>query len=468
MPTIEDLLAYGLGAFAIDARRAREAAATQEAAGRAALAGAAPDAGELAQLPLISSGARAEQAGPMLSFGAEAVPFTAASARDQELQRAYRLNAIDNAAQQMSLPEQVQFVDALERARIKPDDLKTAAETEGVRAKTNNFLQFAQALAEAKAARRPLNVWEVMQGNVATGHALTPVDVQGDTVVNRYDTAAPVLGTTPLGQARIGAEQALGTYRTAAAGDETEQTRLHAAQARQQEMLADARAKLLANPDAPELLKLDALGGNHQLFKGALVKVRQKDGTEVYMRETPNVSGGFDYTPAVGPDNEPLLVPALGGGERKTALERNAQLLSDTYNLPFEDALTLARQGKGQTDAQIAQARWKAAWTEAGKDPRAMFKPDQQRALAVERYREAWGTEPPMDLIQGGSGTPNRSGQGQPARGSGAPAPAQAAGGQPAAGQTVNPQADAIRSAYRAGKLSRDEAMAQLRALGFQ
>ena len=73
-----------------------------------------------------------------------------------------------------------------------------------------------------------------------------------------------------------------------------------------------------------------------------------------------------------------------------------------------------------------------------------------------------------MDLIQGGSGTPNRSGQGQPARGSGAPAPAQAAGGQPAAGQTVNPQADAIRSAYRAGKLSRDEAMAQLRALGFQ
>lgn len=342
------------------------------------------------------------------------------------------------------------------------------AQARDEQARTANFLQVAEALRAARASGKPVSGWDVLSGNFANKLRLeSPVDVQGDTVINRYDTAAPVLSTTPLGQARIGAEQALGTYRTAAAGDETAQARLHGAQAEQAEMLAQARAKLLANPDAPELLKLDALGGNHQLFKGSLVKVRQKDGTEVYMRETPNVSGGFDYTPAVGPGNEPLLVPALGGGERKTALERNAQLLADTYNLPFEDALTLARQGKGQTDAQIAQARWKAAWTEAGKDYRAMGNPDQQRALAAERYRAAWGTEPPMELIQGGNGTPSRSGQGQSARGSGAPA--QAAGGQPAAGRAAMPPEAATLIAQANAAIARGKdknaVQARLRAM---
>ena len=332
------------------------------------------------------------------------------------------------------------------------------AQARDEQARTRNFLQVAADLQAARTAGRPVAGWDVLQGNFANKLRLdAPIAVHGDTVVNQYDTGAPVLGTTPLGQARIGAEQALAGQRTASAGDEQAQGRLHAAQADQAEMLAAARRDLLSNPNAPELLKLDALGGNHQLFKGSLVKVRKQDGTEVYMRETPTVSGGFDYTPALGPDDEPLLVPVLGGGERKTALEHNAQLLANTYKLPFEDALTLARQGKGQTDAQIAQGRWKAAWTEAGKDVRAMGKPDQQRAIAIERYRAAWGVEPPFELIQSGSGAtaaaPQRAGR--------AVNPAAPAAGQPSPAAVL---ADA-RAAVAKGA-PREAVAARLRSMG--
>lgn len=385
----------------IDAALKLRALREQEAARAAARASALDNAARLAlDTAVVSDEQRALVDVP----GAGRLGLAASAGPEQFGLDAGTLRA--NAAAQMARD---QLGQSFNLADAGLDEHKLA-QARGEQAKTLNFMQFAQALAEAKAAGRPLNVWEVMQGNVATGHALTPVDVQGDTVVNRYDTAAPVLGTTAVGQARIGAEQALGTYRTAAAGDETEQTRLHGLQGDALQARLDAIRALPT--DVNPLLRVDAAGGK-DVFKPERVKVRKPDGTEVWMNATPNLQGGFDYSPALGPDQQPLMVPASSGSGGDDLYARRARYIASTLQIPEDQALNMLLTTKGDSPANAwAKAVRAASQADFGRYARD---PEKLKVKALELYGVMYPDLPPPGDGQPAAGPAPRQAQGTPA-----------------------------------------------------
>ncbi|MFO1359620.1 hypothetical protein [Plasticicumulans sp.] len=293
------------------------------------------------------------------------------------------------------------------------------AQARDEQARTRTFLQVAQDLAAAKAAGRPISGWDVLSGNFANRQRLeAPVDVKGDTTFRPYDTAAPVIGATPLGQARIGAEQALGTYRTAAAGDETEQTRLHAAQARLQEMRAQAAEDLLNNPNAPYLLKLRALEGNTPYptnTKPEKVWAVDKSGKAGFAKAIPiiNADGSFTLQPMRNPDGS--VVEWTKEDDKQTAHMRDTEYDAARMGMTADEYKEW--QARNKLTKQAVDANFGNA-----SDPQKIA--DLISALMDAARRSAAGA------VQNRPGNPPRP---APA------APAQAAGGQPAAGRAAVP-----------------------------
>lgn len=251
-------------------------------------------------------------------------------------------------AQAAAQAAQADLAQSLALADAGVDEHKLA-QARDEQARTRNFLDVAAELAAARRSGRPVSGWDVISGNFANKLKLdTPADVQGDTVFNRYDPAAP-LATTPLGQAKIGSEQAQRDAYGASA-------RLHDAQAEQ----AAARLQAIRNlpPETDPLLRADAYAGK-DVFKPERVKVRRADGSEVYMDAIPSASGGFTYRPAQDSAGAPLLVPpsASAGGEDLYA--RRAGYIARTLQIPEASALQMLLTTREDSPA--------TAWAKAGR-----------------------------------------------------------------------------------------------------
>jgi hypothetical protein len=233
------------------------------------------------------------------------------------------------------------------------------------------------------------------------------VKLSGGTAYNRYDTENPILGETP-------ALQALGRLRNAQI--DTEGTKQQANQARagyfdSRAADVDVRRQIIEeatrNPDADPLLKLDA-ANKKPTFKSEKIKVKRADGSTVYMDRTPNLTGGFDYAPARDAAGQDLIVPpAERAPERSTATAKDAQLIAETYGIPYEQALEIKLMDGPQRSRALrklkeTQARTGAGGGSAKADPKtdAVYQQARQaiaagaKAEAVKARLKSMGLDP--------------------------------------------------------------------------
>jgi len=200
------------------------------------------------------------------------------------------------------------------------------------------------------------------------------------------------------------------------------QAQVHRAQAAEQEARNIPLAETLANPDANPLLKLD-VANRRDVFQPKLVKVKRKDGAEVYMHETPTLSGTPTYSAALDENGEPLRVPVSASprgaaGPAPTALQKNAAFLARVMFADDPDAekkavamlTTLKGKAPGEAWDSLTREVSKMSFGRYAKDPQRLF----------EKTAEIWRVARPMEQI--------------PAEAPGVPMPSPAAAAAPSAG----------------------------------
>lgn len=225
--------------------------------------------------------------------------------------------------------------------------------------------------------------------------------------------------------------------------------RLRGGQADEQDYRFQAVKEIADNPDIAPLLRAD-LVQKKAMLKPQLVKTSMKDGTAIYQHRTPNLSGGYDYTPALDENGAPLTVPAAAG-DRPTALQKNAAFLARVLFAgepeAEQKAVTMLTQLKGKAPIDA----WAALTSEVAKMSYGRFARDPQKLH--EKTAEIWRVARPLEPIPvaGPAGAPT---PGTPAV---RPAPASA-----------YRTADEVKAAYKSGKLPREEAMRLLKGFGFE
>lgn len=176
------------------------------------------------------------------------------------------------------------------------------------------------------------------------------------------------------------------------------QARVHAAQAADQEARNAVTGDVLANPEANPLLKID-IAQKRPVFEPKLVKVRRQDGTEIYMHETPTLSGQPTYGPALDEDGQPLRVPpsASAAGPAPTALQKNAAFLARVMFAEDPDAdkkaVAMLTSLKGKAPAEA----WDSLTREVSRMSFGRYAKDPQRLY--EKTAEIWRVARPMEMI---------------------------------------------------------------------
>lgn len=176
------------------------------------------------------------------------------------------------------------------------------------------------------------------------------------------------------------------------------QARVRAAQAADQEARNTVTGDVLANPEANPLLKID-IAQKRPVFSPKLVKVRRQDGTEIYMHETPTLSGQPTYGPALDEDGQPLRVPpsASAAGPAPTALQKNAAFLARVMFAEDPDAdkkaVAMLTSLKGKAPAEA----WDSLTREVSRMSFGRYAKDPQRLY--EKTAEIWRVARPMEMI---------------------------------------------------------------------
>jgi hypothetical protein len=356
-----------------------------------------------------------------LSFLESAGGIIGRTARRQRQQAA--INAAMKLFRDMNDPDLMkdpanQYALQLDRASVAGELAKAGVDAkqlfEGVQAP-----QRAQWFAEAIGKLSP-----EQQINAINEKDVAPVNLSGGVAYNRYDPKNPIVGESS-------AVQALGDLRRSQI--DTEGTKQAANLSRAG--LYDARTAdvdvrrqvvedFVTNPEADPLLAVDA-ANKRQVFKPKQIKVRRRDGTTVYMDQTPNLSGGFDYALAQAGGEDLVVPPQSYAPERATANQKNAELIAETYDIPFDEALELTLLD-GRT-----------------------------RSRKLQKIKEAKKAGQAPGASGGRSAQPT-----QPAR------PQQAQPGTSQGSGYRSPQD--VKAAFRAGKLSQEQAEAELRRFGFR
>jgi len=175
--------------------------------------------------------------------------------------------------------------------------------------------------------------------------------------------------------------------------------RLREAHAGMAETRGTALGDILGNPDLDPLLGAD-IAQNKAVFKPQRVKVKRRDGKEVYYDVTPNLAGGHDYQPALDESGEPLQVPTSAAGNAPTALQKNTRFLAGALFAGDPDAVekaaTLLTQLKGKSPGDA----WESLVREVSKMNFGRYARDPQRLYqkTAEIWRVARPNEPlPME-----------------------------------------------------------------------
>jgi hypothetical protein len=150
----------------------------------------------------------------------------------------------------------------------------------------------------------------------ATGNppVIVPSQTPGAQRLDLFDAAAAknapaveeirrslALHDTGLDEAKIAQARAYGQHE-----------RLTGAQADLAGARRDVLTNVLNDPTLDPLLGAD-IGNDKAVFKKERVKVKRRDGTEGYYDATPNLSGGYDYAPALDKTGHSLRVPESEG-----------------------------------------------------------------------------------------------------------------------------------------------------------
>lgn len=221
--------------------------------------------------------------------------------------------------------------------------------------------------------------------------------------------------------------------------------------------------KKLGDPDLDPLLGID-IAQNKAVFKPKLVKVEGRDGKEIYMHETPSLSGRPTYTPALDKQGQPLRVP-----ESEGRIPQNVKFMASIW-YPDEpdgperwakaaDRMSLrkglSREASWEHGIRVAAKRLGRA---GAQDPQKVYD------LAMQEWRLIHpGVPPPVPRPDG------------PAPGAAGAAPAGQSATKPAAPPAGAPTtaanyrtADEVKAAYKGGRLPREEAMRLLKGFGFE
>ena len=208
--------------------------------------------------------------------------------------------------------------------------------------------------------------------------------------------------------------------------------------------------RILDDPTVDPGIELNALQ-DKEVLKSTLIKVANKDGHAVYYRQTPNMSGGHDYAPALDKAGQPLRVP-----EQERQVPQNIKFIAASRFPGDPDAIKKAIDYVNQRKQGSLEESWEHGYREARRRLSRLATPQQVYDFVVQDWHIIHPGIPPLAPRPEMPGTPSAA---APAPGSPAPA------AKPAAATTYR-TAEEVKAAFGAGRITREQAHAELRKLG--
>lgn len=224
--------------------------------------------------------------------------------------------------------------------------------------------------------------------------------------------------------------------------------RYHGALAAEQESRRKVIEEALSAPNANPLLRVD-IANKKDVFKPTLVKVRQANGKDVYMNQTPTLGGTYTFEPALDDAGNPLQAApsatAAGGGP--TSLQKDAAFMSRVLGIPLADAVQQLRtlKGKAPEEAWAATVRQVAqmSYGRYARDPKKLY----EKSSEIWQVARPGESVPELDPTVFGA-IAAQAGATAPAAPAPSKAPVTAAGLEPTA---INPKTGQ-RLVYRNGQ----------------
>ena len=227
---------------------------------------------------------------------------------------------------------------------------------------------------------------------------------------------------------------------------------------------AEVVRDVLRDPSTDRLLATDIAQNKSVRDDGQLVRVGSPQGDMYYRQVRRGVTGDFDYVPATDPADKPLRIPR-SERDTRTTLQKDTAFIQQTLGVDEDEALRIKLSLKDKSP----QAAWAALVQSVSTSQYGRFSRDANKLRAQAEL--IWGVARPGEPVPATplvptepAATPGQPGQVLPTQTVTTPA---ATPGQPGrGGQYATP--DAVRAAYRAKQISREEAVRLLRGMGFE
>lgn len=205
------------------------------------------------------------------------------------------------------------------------------------------------------------------QINALNSKDVAPVNVSGGLAYNKYDTQNPILQESSA---------------------ITSLARDRRANAQEQELRNNALQGILENPEIDPLTQA-TVANKASTFKPQRVKVKRRDGQTVYMDATPQINGGFKYTPANDAQGAPLQVPPTSTG----AIEKDAELFSRVLGMDTKKATRLALSLRQHLKTAAPDEAWAKLVSEVSRMQFNRYAKDPKRLY--DKVAEIWSVKFP-------------------------------------------------------------------------
>lgn len=157
-----------------------------------------------------------------------------------------------------------------------------------------------------------------------------------------------------------------------------------AQQAREAQIRSDALDSVVREPTISPVAKA-AVANKNTMFKPQKVKVYLKDGSTVWYNAIPNLSGGYDHTPAIDSGTDALLhVPPSSPG----ALEKDINALRTYLGMSSEEAGRTALRMKIYRKSKTPDDAWSKIVQDVSTMDFGRYGRDQKRLY--KKARELW------------------------------------------------------------------------------
>lgn len=241
-----------------------------------------------------------------------------AQLRNEELNRA----PTDNRESVESVRRMLAMVDA----GMNPKQIAEARE-----------IEMRRAMLEEVLAERGFTPEQI--ANAANRLDVSPGRADSGRLYNRFD---PEAGYTTISPDVM----ALETKRLDEAGAARALTGERMARTRDIDMRTDALQDVLADESLSPTMAADVVN-KRTVNKPQRVKVRRADGREEYFDATPNLSGGFDYSPVTDASGERILSEG-STSDSDTALQKDTRFIAETLDVSPNEAILMKLQSRSK------------------------------------------------------------------------------------------------------------------------